>query len=37
LGAQRFIQKGDDYEELTEAIKEELHQWIETHPQDGGN
>ena len=37
LGARRFIQKGDDYEELTEAIKEELPQWIETHPQDGGN
>ncbi len=37
LGARRFIQKAGDYEELMEAIKEELQQWIEEHPQDGGN
>ena len=30
LGARRFMRKVDDYGELTEAVKEELHRWIET-------
>ncbi len=30
LGARRFMRKVDDYGELSEAVKEELHRWIET-------
>ena len=30
LGARRFMRKVDDFGELTEAVKEELHRWIET-------
>ncbi len=30
LGARRFMRKADDYGNLTEAVKEELHRWIET-------
>ena len=36
LGARRFMQKVDDYGELTEAVKEELHRWIETQQADTG-
>ena len=30
LGVRHFMRKVDDYGELTEAVKEELHRWIET-------
>ncbi len=29
LGARRFMRKVDEYGKLTEAVKEELHRWIE--------
>ena len=31
LGARRFLRKEDDYEQLTEAVKEELNRCVETH------
>ncbi len=36
LGARRFMHKPDDYGKLIEAVKEELHWWIETQQRDAG-
>ena len=36
LGARRFMRKVDDHGNLTEAVKEELHRWIETEQRDTG-
>ncbi len=36
LGARRFMRKADDYGNLTEAVKEELHRWTEPLQSDTG-
>ncbi len=36
LGARRFMRKVDDYGNLAEAVKEELHRWMETQQRDTG-
>ncbi len=36
LGARRFMRKADDYGNLTGAVKEELHRWIEPQQREAG-
>ena len=36
LGARRFMRKSDDYGRLADAVKEELHRWIETQQRETG-